>query len=282
MANTTALDVLRNLRRRTDFFLGPVWRVGGRAFRALLQRSPWRPPVQRRIGTQGPFKMNPHFAFLDLEGWSSGQNAGFERCIELARGARCVFDIGAHVGFVTLPLSRNISDDGIVYSFEPGRANLGMLREHLAMNKVTNVVIVDALLGQSDGKLIDFHEVLEPSGMNSIALKRAGLDYSTEQKLVTTLDTFCAANDLDPSLMKIDVEGSELAVLSGARKTLQKSAPALMLSVHPAELKMLGHEVADVEVLLRDAGYSFFDVEMQPIDSLMKGENVAMHGSRSA
>lgn len=276
MVTTTALDVVRRLRRRTDSFLGPLWRIAGKALRAILQRSPWRPPVERRIGLHGPFKMDPHFAFLDLEGWSSGQNAGFERCIDLSRGASCVFDIGAHVGFVTLPLSRSIPDDGIVYSFEPARANLSLLRKHLSINDVNNVVTVDALLGGADGELVEFHEVQEPSGMNSIALKRSGFEYSSEQRTVLTLDTFCRANRLNPDLMKIDVEGSELSVLTGARNVLSKNKPTLMLSVHPGELNILGHTVGDVETLLRELGYAFFDVDMNPVDSLQKGENVVM------
>ena len=220
--------------------------------------------------------MDPHFAFLDLEGWSSGQNAGFERCIEFSRAASCVFDIGAHVGFVTLPLSRNIAEGGTVYSFEPGRANMQLLRRHLNMNEVSNVIAVDALIGGTDGTLVDFHEIDEPSGMNSIAMKRGRFTYSTDRKAVLSLDTFCAANGLSPDLMKIDVEGSELEVLTGARETLSKNQPILMLSLHPAEMKMLGHEVGEVEKLLRDLGYVFYDVDMQPIDSLERGENIAM------
>jgi hypothetical protein len=48
---------------------------------------------------------------------------------------------------------------------------------------------------------------------------------------VTTLDAFFASQDRGPDFIKIDVEGHELAVLEGARQTLQSRRPALLIEI---------------------------------------------------
>jgi hypothetical protein len=51
-----------------------------------------------------------------------------------------------------------------------------------------------------------------------------------------SIDDFCACTKIRPSFIKIDVEGAELAVLRGARKTIAAAGPHLRLYVemHPA------------------------------------------------
>jgi FkbM family methyltransferase len=52
---------------------------------------------------------------------------------------------------------------------------------------------------------------------------------------VTTIDEYCASHRLQPTLLKIDVEGYELEVLNGARLTLRRVA-AVILEAHSPEL----------------------------------------------
>jgi hypothetical protein len=53
-------------------------------------------------------------------------------------------------------------------------------------------------------------------------------------------------------LIKIDVEGNELGVLKGAARTLSRSAPSVLVSVHP----QFGVDVAEVRAFFATAGYS--------------------------
>ena len=73
------------------------------------------PPVavSHRVGPYGPFRLDGHFAFSDFEHWGAvGHHRGFETCVEAARGARCVLDVGAHIGLVSLPASRALAPGG--------------------------------------------------------------------------------------------------------------------------------------------------------------------------
>lgn len=50
---------------------------------------------------------------------------------------------------------------------------------------------------------------------------------------VIKLDDYVAATEIIPDALTIDVEGGELEVLKGAKKTLKKHQPLLWISVHP-------------------------------------------------
>lgn len=59
-----------------------------------------------------------------------------------------------------------------------------------------------------------------------------------------------------PSVITMDVEGSELAVLRGARHTLERHRPLVFVSVHPAALRDLyGLRADDVYLFLESVGY---------------------------
>jgi hypothetical protein len=66
-----------------------------------------------------------------------------------------------------------------------------------------------------------------------------------------SLDTFCALVGSHPSLVKIDAEGSELAVLRGAANLLASSAPpAILFEFNPTTLAQCGADVGSLAASL--------------------------------
>ena len=61
--------------------------------------------------------------------------------------------------------------------------------------------------------------------------------------------------DERPILMKCDVEGAELLVLSGGKKLLRRARPDLLLSVHPPVLPNYGYSKNEVETFLKRLNY---------------------------
>ena len=69
-------------------------------------------------------------------------------------------------------------------------------------------------------------------------------------------DLFANENVEDQTmLIKCDVEGAELLVLSGAETLLSRARPQLLLSVHPAALPQYGHTKEAVRSFLERSGY---------------------------
>src|SRR5207245_9920616 len=58
-------------------------------------------------------------------------------------------------------------------------------------------------------------------------------DVTTTKVAMITLDAFTTQCDLVPDVVKIDVEGTELAVLRGARRLLTEARPLLVFVAWP-------------------------------------------------
>jgi FkbM family methyltransferase len=89
-----------------------------------------------------------------------------------------------------------------------------------------------------------------------------GLDFEIEIE-TTTLDAFCAVEGVeDIDFLKIDVQGADLDVLKGATDLLSHSVVAIQIEV---EFSHLYHDqplFADVDIYLRNQGFTFFNLEV--------------------
>lgn len=136
-----------------------------------------------------------------------------------------VFDIGAHVGFYTLLAAVLVGSKGHVFAFEPVPRNLLYLREHLRLNRITNVTVVEAAVLDHGGMV--FFEEGSSSSVGHIASR------GKVQVKAVRLDELMARGELPvPTHMKIDVEGCETQVLFGAKLLLMSSHPTLFLATH--------------------------------------------------
>jgi hypothetical protein len=96
--------------------------------------------------------------------------------------------------------------------------------------------------------------VRTPHGLNA----RAG-DKLTRTSGIT-LHGFCASASICPSLVKIDVEGSEVAVLRGAACPLARpDRPAILFEFNPVTLPECGADTNTLAVLLADYTLHYVD-----------------------
>jgi FkbM family methyltransferase len=134
-----------------------------------------------------------------------------------------------------------------VVAFEPNPRNIGYLKRHMELNKVTNIEIVEAAVSSSEGQ-VGF-EAPRDSSMGHVR------DGAAIRVPSVSLDAWVAAHDVHPTVIKIDVEGHEPPVLQGATNILSPIRPAIVLSVGPQSLN-------DCRAVLDSHGY-----RMDPIGS---------------
>jgi FkbM family methyltransferase len=137
--------------------------------------------------------------------------------------------LGSNVGFYTLLAAELVGSSGHVYAFEPVQRNIEFLRRHIALNKLTNVTVIETAICESTGRRrFQFHK--------SAAMGHLSDAGQTEVSTVT-LDDFVFRCGATPNSIKIDVEGAELSVLQGAREMLSQHRPALLLATHSPALR---------------------------------------------
>jgi len=137
-----------------------------------------------------------------------------------------VFDVGANYGFYTLQASRLVGSDGLILAFEPHPDTYKGLLTNLSLNNVRNVRTFNVAVGEFDGHVRLY--IHTNSGECSTYRKsKRWIDVES-----TKLDTIVERLGITVNLIKIDVEGAELDVLKGARKTLKKFHPKLTIAAY--------------------------------------------------
>ena len=137
-------------------------------------------------------------------------------------------DVGAHFGYLSLVMAAQVGGRGRVFSFEPVARHAGLLRRTMARNRLAQVSVVEQALGAT---VAEARIVTGPTD----AMGRVEPAEVSECPTVsmTTLDTWLAGRDLPRlDLIKLDVEGHELDVLTGAGGALRRFRPAIVCEVH--------------------------------------------------
>jgi FkbM family methyltransferase len=96
----------------------------------------------------------------------------------LARtGTTCV-DVGAHVGSYAVLAAVTVGSEGRVLAFEPDAANRARLEGHVRLNDLSNVVVHDHGLSDTESEVAMVRPVASNSGMTRLALPGETPDFS--------------------------------------------------------------------------------------------------------
>jgi FkbM family methyltransferase len=151
-----------------------------------------------------------------------------QKCFADAVGpGSVVIDIGANAGFYTLLAAVRSAPMGEVVAFEPLPRNVDYLNRHIRLNRLSNVRVVQAAVADFVGQA-RFAEHAHPE-------EGSLCDSGQLVVRVVSLDALYGAGEIvKPNIVKIDVEGAELAVLQGARLLLAEARPTIFLATHGA------------------------------------------------
>lgn len=164
------------------------------------------------------------------------------------------YDIGANIGLYSCLVADKVTEP--VIAFEPHPANADRLEDNIELNSADVSVFQHALAdSEGDAELevtLDKigsagHSLVFDSGdnLNLISVvKKRGDDLITEENLP------------HPTVLKIDVEGAELAVLDGLESTLSRPSCRLVYcETHANRLASQGSSVAAVRDKLESNGF---------------------------
>ncbi|MGO8825833.1 MAG: FkbM family methyltransferase [Acidimicrobiales bacterium] len=174
-------------------------------------------------------------------------------CLCYLRPGDHFVDVGANVGVFSTLVGTRIPDIRIT-AVEPFPPVKDELVANLALNGIQADVVGSAV---SDAAGEATFEVLDRDALNRLAPDpdNAGDRGTGITVPVTTLDELVGADP--PALIKIDVEGSELLVMKGARRLLEGYGPVLLFE-HNGYCAHFGITPPEVRSFLTEAGYTMY------------------------
>lgn len=167
-----------------------------------------------------------------------------------------VVDIGGNIGLFSLAARAKIGDAGRVYAFEPNPAPRRKFERHLAINGIDNVKITPVALHNREGRAtFNFPKINTGEGSLSKLNYPDEATESIEVEIKVGDDALRGAN---PRLVKIDVEGAEIGVLSGLKEITARAHPVIIAEYVPHHLQRFEASFTNFEAFAQKHGYRIF------------------------
>jgi len=262
--------------RLTDMFNGVGLRIsrGRVAYRISLVAPSWAfrffdkiyksRVITIRHGLAKGFKIrgSPLATLLFLAGPLTKEEQ-FLRTLKVKN--KSVYDIGAHIGVITLFLAKAVGEGGMVVAFEPNPESYGMLQENLILNSARNARSFQIGLGN------------KAHTESLVALRFASGTGTIDQEMQSTIVRephskftvkICPLDQCVqefkipiPDFVKIDVEGAEYEVLEGMENTIAKCKPTILIEIHGTNFEKSRDKTKRIIAFLTGYGYHFKHIE---------------------
>ncbi len=138
-----------------------------------------------------------------------------------------IIDLGAYIGDSAIVLSKYTNKN--VLSFEGSPVNFEILKKTIALNNVKNVIPVNYAVSD-EAKTVYF----TPNYSSAAHIISDEIQNKEDYTAINTitLDEYIEKNNIKAGLIKVDIEGAEQSFLRGAKETIKKQKPTLLLSIY--------------------------------------------------
>jgi len=139
-------------------------------------------------------------------------------------------DIGSNLGYYALLEARTVGGAGRVIAIEPVAGNFAQLSKNVHANGYRNILLHNVAIGAMNGaatmyigKKSNWHALYPvPWKTRGITVRVSTLDAVLDEHNLRSVD-----------LIRMDLEGYEVEVIHGMRKTIENYSPRLLVELHP-------------------------------------------------
>jgi FkbM family methyltransferase len=198
-------------------------------------------------------------SFLEWQLWAFGTyESHFADLFQhLVRpGERCI-DVGANIGIHTVRLAKLVGPAGEVIAFEADGDLARRARDNVTLNGLTNVRIIQAAASDRAGGNVLLYRP-EESDANKGRASLLPHSYLTGSTVSVRTSSIDEVNERALALIKIDVEGYEAAVVSGAASTISMYRPSIVFEHSPNLMRGQSHSPFE---WLQDNSYILFRID---------------------
>lgn len=194
-------------------------------------------------------RANPYYAF------GTNELPVQEALVRHLHPGQVFYDIGANVGFFTVIGAKLVGPTGLVYAFEPLPENVYALRQNVASNGFHQVTVFVQAVAQSSG----YGELFVAHHAGGATLSAADVPPDLKSRITVELvaiDELLAQQRLrPPAVVKVDVEGAELAVFQGMAHTIATFRPIIIYEIDDGDEQAFGRKQQACDSFLQQHGY---------------------------
>lgn len=200
------------------------------AYDTFLNAVYGRAGIERRIHGEPPIRLKPQYRAVAED----CEPAVYAALKSHTQAGGVVLDVGANIGMYSLLMARWVGESGRVFAFEPAPEPLKALRDHVTLNNLSGrIEVIGKAVSDVSGEATFYaHAANGENSLNPDYAKRVSGAEAVRVE-ITTIDDFCRQSQIGPTILKIDIEGFEFHALRGAKETLFKYRPTVIIEVHP-------------------------------------------------
>jgi FkbM family methyltransferase len=143
---------------------------------------------------------------------------------------------------------------------------------HQSMNIVADLTVHEVAATNRNTGTIDILDHTDHGGHNHVVLDSSSVKLRPSQNLVPvparTIDSY---NFEDVDAIKIDVEGSELLVIEGAKDTIDRCRPSVQVEIVPKQCKLFGYDPQDLYDFFAQRDYVCVSAIRRPANADQRG-----------
>jgi FkbM family methyltransferase len=219
--------------------------------------------------------------------WYHGKNRERETMMsfqKLLKQGDTVIEVGGHIGYISLWFSQLVGHQGSVHVFECGENNLPYTRNNISSKP--NVMLIEKGAGSKKETMTFYMDSL--TGQNNSFLENNSAYMSTKESTfikktnmrkvevnVIPVDDYVKHNNINASLIKIDVESFECEVIKGLTDTLINQKPTLMVEVAPENKEW-------VYKVMNEYGYESYSPTLEKLSEEICGNVFFIHPQKAA
>lgn len=177
---------------------------------------------------------------------------------------------------------RGTDQEGDLYRDEDAKAGWYIHKGiHQSMNITAQINVHEVAATKRNEGTIDILDHTDHGGHNHVVLQPFNIKLRDSQNLVPvparTLDSY---NFDNVDCIKIDVEGSELLVMQGARDTIERCRPSIQVEIVPKQCKVFGYEPQHLYDFFEKLDYVCVSAVRRPMNKEQRdlhwGKNIGM------
>lgn len=233
----------------------------------------YKPDTKRKVKRNGIKYELDISNFFDWYVYFGFADDWIENMLSFISPGDVVIDVGVNNGKSLLRIAKTVGKTGKVYGFEPSEENFYKANRNVSTNGFKNIALYKMALGHNHEKVFLNKPQPNNHGLNFFSKANNPEKNLVEYTTVELDDIVGKFDHPDISLIHIDVEGYDTAVLKGAFKTIKKYMPVLFLKINNSKLARAGTSSTELVELLHANNYQILEADSEMEISLAEINN---------